>query len=190
MIRGNYFERHPDATDLVTEMWKRGHSGGEIVAACTDAFGEAPTRNMIMGKVSRMAKSGKVEFKTKNRPGPRANKRIGQDIVDGMRRVLMDKKRQDNTPRALPVTAALPPLPSPRPIPPTRLPVGNNNGKVVFLNARGFQCKWFNDGEHGVLGHVCGKRTVPGKAWCEEHMKRAYVPNQPPRLKLPPLRFL
>src|SRR5687767_3988024 len=97
-VKENYFERHPEADDILVRMWREGRSGGEIAEACGKAFGEAPTRNMIMGKVSRLCQKGVLEFRTINRHGPRSRHQVAQDMA---------RPRKVDPPPVLPVKETL-----------------------------------------------------------------------------------
>jgi hypothetical protein len=158
-----YFETFEGSTEVLMKGWQEGCTGTQIADVLFETYGIRPTRNQIMGKVNRLVHRGLLEYKTSNGKAlPRAARGPRPPRPPRLLRTAGTSPKIEPTTKPLPEAATIP------------RPRGETN--VVFINARSGQCRFFVNGESGILGHVCGAKVYAGKAWCPEHMTLVYQP--------------
>lgn len=151
---------------LLSKLWMDGLSCSQIA----NRFGNAITRNAVIGKVHRMRLPDRQSAIHKARGG---------------------KTRARNARKAKPPKQRPWEKKKPAPIKPVELyqPLGETI-VVDPKNRRGVadllpnQCRWPIGDPQEADFHFCDRDGVPGKSYCEHHLKVAFPPIVPKRSPL------
>lgn len=174
----------PRNIETLKTMWLGGKSATQIAAIMSRDLGQSVTRNMVIGKVTRMklqkrvtptAQSSHTNRRTfTGKPATRAN--AGQPRADAMvhrveGRLKAERARQEGKL-------------SHRGEQPFRAPgrVDVEDDGVDVTSLIGFadrrinhQCAWVYGDPLEAGSGFCGKPTVEGTQWCREHHARVYT---------------
>lgn len=173
-----FFTNRPEADALLLELWEQKDWSTTMIAEeLQRRFGERCNKNMVIGRKHRLGAS------LREKPTAHGRRRMveGGKVQAALRRnERMIARGEDPRPvRTTPFRRTYAP-PGKRIAPQSapREDVMPYTGKGVrFVDARDGQCRFFQEGQHGMDGFVCGAPVIPGKSWCPDCMKLMYVPG-------------
>jgi len=149
--------------DRLAELYKQGHTRSVLASQM------GATEAAIIGKLGRMFKSGELVKRNANYPGvPRA--KVVIDLPKPNPAAIAAHDRRE----AVPAVVRKPVVQHPMLVD-FRSSVPARPSKIRKLEGRIMSCQW-PIGEPGNTGfRFCGDPSQPGRPYCEDHCKVAYV---------------
>lgn len=157
-----------DREQLLAKLWMEGLSCSQIAGR----FGDAITRNAVIGKVHRM--------QLPDRQG-RPNRTLGGKIAARNKRIREAKER-----KVRPWEPQKQPRPEnfvPYEAPPEPITVEPKNRRSL-IELLPNQCRWPIGDPGDKDFHFCDRDGVPGKSYCQHHLRVAFPPIPPKRSRL------
>ena len=140
---------------VLRKLWREGHTGTQI----SKALGGRYSRNAVQGKADRLGLANRS-----HKGGRAVPLKVRTEVTAKPR----GRTRQNANPRGNPSTAALAPLPAPKPIQQPSLSV-----PFPLLERR--QCQFATSAHEAREHRFCGHPVEPSRPFCPAHCAIAYA---------------
>lgn len=151
----------PDSIAMLEELWRRGRSGTEVASAINNKFGLKTTRNSVIGKLHRLAKTND-DLKRVGAPVDSMSKKRTRARNRPLPKLVVVKPAHDYEKTAAGAPAS---------------PLAASDGSLTdIMRLSSSVCHWPHGDPREPGFAFCGRSVRLGSSYCEAHKARAFIP--------------